>query len=247
MYRSLNERIFHVIMVIVIIFVILCVTGILVLRYQVEGEANMPFKITKISIIESIEGLETPGVTDKWNLNVNLNNDIYVYIEKNSGYGKTEIIDIIEIQNIKIEKLNEKGETKLYKPVQDDKRMFINSQENEINEITYKGELESNIKVLQISNQGGIVAFRYAINNLAQYISQENIEIDHSKLLQLTGVQIDDLKTTLTFDIKMKLVSGKTFVATVVQELPVEEIIEKGTVGIEITEVEDIIFKRVEN
>lgn len=247
MYRSLNQRIFHVIMVIVIIFVILCVAGILILRYEVEGESNMPFKITKISIIESIEGLETQGVTDKWNLNVNQNNDIYVYIEKNSGYGKTEIIDTIEIQNIKIEKLNEKGETKLYKPVQDEKRMFINSQENEINEITYKGELESNIKVLQISNQGGIVAFRYAINNLAQYISQENIEIDHSKLLQLTGVQIDDLKTTLTFDIKMKLVSGKTFVATVVQELPVEEIIEKGTVGIEITEVEDIIFKRVEN
>lgn len=247
MYRSLNQRIFHVIMVIVIIFVILCVAGILILRYQVEGESNMPFKITKISIIESIEGLETQGVTDKWNLNVNQNNDIYVYIEKNSGYGKTEIIDTIEIQNIKIEKLNEKGETKLYKPVQDEKRMFINSQENEINEITYKGELESNIKALQISNQGGIVAFRYAINNLAQYISQENIEIDHSKLLQLTGVQIDDLKTTLTFDIKMKLVSGKIFVATVVQELPVEEIIEKGTVGIEITEVEDIIFKRVEN
>ena len=35
--------------------------------------------------------------------------------------------------------------------------MFINSQENEINEITYTGELESNIKEEKISNQGGII------------------------------------------------------------------------------------------
>ena len=75
------------------IFVILCVAGILILRYQVEGESNMPFKITKISIVESVEGNAIQGATEKWNLNVNQNNDIYIYIEKNSGYGKTEIID----------------------------------------------------------------------------------------------------------------------------------------------------------
>ena len=38
-------------MVVAIVFVILCVAGILVLRYQVEGESNMPFEITKISIL----------------------------------------------------------------------------------------------------------------------------------------------------------------------------------------------------
>ena len=49
MFRNLNKKIFHIIMIIVIIFAILCMAGILILRYQVEGESNMPFKITKIS------------------------------------------------------------------------------------------------------------------------------------------------------------------------------------------------------
>ena len=132
MYRNLNKKIFHVIMIIVIIFAILCVAGILVLRYQVEGESNMPFQITKISIVESVEGNATEGATEKWNLIVNQNNDIYVYIEKNSSYGKTEIIEEVEINNINIQKQNEKGEVKLYKPVADEKRMFINASENEI-------------------------------------------------------------------------------------------------------------------
>ena len=77
MYRSLNKKIFHVIMITVIIFVILCVAGILVLRYHVEGEANMPFKITKISIVESVEGIENQGAAEKWNLNINQNNDCH--------------------------------------------------------------------------------------------------------------------------------------------------------------------------
>ena len=42
----------------------------------------MPFKITKISIIESVEGMETEGANEKWNFNVNQNNDIYIYRKK---------------------------------------------------------------------------------------------------------------------------------------------------------------------
>mgnify|MGYP000510823158 CR=1 FL=1 len=82
MYRNINKKIFHIVMVIVIIFAILCVGGIFILRYQVEGEANMPFKITKISLVESVEGTEKDNASEKWNFNVNQNNDIYIYIEK---------------------------------------------------------------------------------------------------------------------------------------------------------------------
>ena len=247
MFRNLNKKIFHIIMIIAIIFVILCVAGILILRYQVEGESNLPFKITKISIVESVEGNAIQGATEKWNLNVNQNNDIYIYIEKNSNYGKTEIIEDVQISNIKTNKENEKGELKLYKPVTDEKRMFINSQENEITEIAYKGELQSNIKEQKISNQGGIVAFRYGINNISQYISETDEQIDHSQLLKLTNVTQADLKTKLTFDLTIKLTDGKKYLATINLDVPADEIIEKGTVGKEITELEDIVFKRIEN
>lgn len=247
MFRNLNKKIFHVIMIIVIIFAILFVGGIMALRYQVEGEANMPFKITKISIVESVEGMANEGASEKWNLNVNQNNDIYIYIEKNSGYGKTEIIEEVEINNITINKQNEKGELKLYKPVVDEKRMFINAQENEISDITYTGELESNIKEQKISNQGGIVAFRYGINNISQYISDTDEQIDHSQLLKLTNIMQEDLQTKLSFNIIIKLTSGKKYQATINLDVPTDEIIEKGTFGTEITEPDGIIFKRIEN
>ena len=247
MFRNLNKKIFHIIMITAIVFVILCVTGILILRYQVEGESNMPFKITKISIVESVEGNAIQGATEKWNLNVNQNNDIYIYIEKNSSYGKTEIIEEVEINNIIINKQKEKGELKLYKPVVDEKRMFINSAENEINGITYRGELESNIKEQKISNQGGIIAFRYGINNLSQYISENDEQIDHSQLLKLTNITQEDLKTQLSFNIIIKLTSGRKYQATINLDVPTEDIIEKGTIGKEITELDGIIFKRIEN
>ena len=247
MYINLNKKIFHVVMIVVIIFAILCVGGILILRYQVEGESNLPFKITKISIIESVEGMENQGAAEKWNLNVNENNDIYVYIEKNSAYGKTEIIEEVEVNNIIAEKQIQKGEIKFYKPVIDEKRMFINTTENEISNIIYKGELESNIKEQKISNQGGIVAFRYAINNISQYISETDEQIDHSQLLKLTNLTQEDLKTKLSFDITIKLTSGKKYQATIKLEVPTDEIIEKGTTGKEITDLDDIVFKRIEN
>ena len=247
MYRNLNKKIFHVVMIVVIICAILFVSGIFILKYQVEGESNMPFKITKISLIESVEGIEKKGANEKWNFNVNQNNDIYIYIEKNSGYGKTEIIDSVEIKNININKEKTLGELKLYKPVIDEKRMFINSQENEINEITYTGELESNIKEEKISNQGGIVAFRYAINNLSTYVSENDEQIDHSQLLKLTNISSEDLKTKLTFDIFINLKGGRKYQAPISIDVPQGDIVEKGTIGEDITDLKGIIFKRIEN
>lgn len=125
--------------------------------------------------------------------------------------------------------------------------MFNNLANNEITSLIYNGELESSLKELKISNQGGIVAFRYAINNISRYVSQENEEIDHSTLLKLTNVKQEDLQTRLSFDIIMKLESGKNFQATIDIDIPVQNIIEKGTEGIEKTDLENIIFKRIEN
>ena len=247
MYRSLSKKIFHVIMIVIIVFVILCVAGIFILRYEVEGESNMPFDIKKITLVETVEGIETGKAKEKWNFCVNQNNDIYIYIEKNNHYNKTEIIESVKIDNIKINKISTMGETKIYKPVAEEKRMFINSVENETSEIIYIGDLESNIKEQKISNQGGKVAFRYAINSISQYISENDVEIDHSKLLKLTNIKPEDLKTNLTFDLTINLKSGKRYQATIPLEIPSDEVIEAGTKGIEITDLKNIIFKRIEN
>ena len=247
MYRDLKQKAFHVAIIIIIISVILCVGGMLILKYEVEGESNMPFKITKISIIESVEGLENESAGEKWSFRVNENNDIYIYIEKNFSYGKTEIIDSVEVKNIKANRQKELGELKFYKPVMDEKKMFVNQTENEITDIIYTGEWESNIKEQKISNQGGIVAFRYGINNLSQYVSENDELINHSQLLKLTNITQEDLQTQLTFDIIINLKSGKKYQAPISVDIPTDEIIEKGTVGIDITDLKNIIFKRIEN
>ena len=247
MYRNVKQRIFHSVIIAIIVIAILCVGGMFILKYQVEGESNMPFKISKISIIESVEGTETQGAGEKWNFDVAENNDIYIYLEKNFSYGKTEIIQSVDIKNINVNKAKSVGDVKFYKPVQDEKRMFINQEESEITDITYNGDLESNIKEQKISNQGGIVAFRYAINNISQYVSQDAEQIDHSQLLKLTNIKQEDLQTTLTFDIVINLTSGKKYQAPISVDIPTDEIIEKGTVGIDKTDLNNIIFKRIEN
>lgn len=247
MYRNINEKIFHIIIIIVMIFVVLSVAGIMVLRYHVEGEANMPFHITKILIVESAEGISNEGTTEKWNLNVNQNNDIFIYLEKNSNYGKTEIINDVQINNFNINKSNQIGEIKLYKPITNDKTMFVNSVENEISEITYVGDLKSNIQEQKISNQGGKIVFRYAINNVSKYISNENEEINYGQLLKLSNTNIEDLKTNLSFNIILTLNSGKKYQTTVKIDIPSGEVIENSPYAKEITDFEDIIFKRIEN
>lgn len=247
MYRNVKQRIFHSVIIAIIVIAILCVGGMFILKYQVEGESNMPFKISKISIIESVEGTETQGAGEKWNFDVAENNDIYIYLEKNFSYGKTEIIQSVDVKNINVNKAKSVGDVKFYKPVQDEKRMFINQEESEITDITYNGDLESNIKEQKISNQGGIVAFRYAINNISQYVSQDAEQIDHSQLLKLTNIKQEDLQTTLTFDIVINLTSGKKYQAPISVDIPTDEIIEKGTVGIDKTDLNNIIFKRIEN
>ena len=97
---------FHICMIIIIITVILFVVGMLVLRYNVEGEKNMPFELSKITIISSQEGIDDGQTDTRWSFDVHQANDIYLYIEKNNEYDKTEIIKSININNFQIETEN---------------------------------------------------------------------------------------------------------------------------------------------
>lgn len=247
MYRNSIQKIIRRIIFIIVIFAILCGIGIYILKYEVQGESNIPFEITKIAIAQSVDGLEKEGHQEKWNFNISENNDIYIYLEKNSRYSKTEIIKDVTINNIKIEKMDSVGETEIYKPVEDEKVMFKNTPENETDEIIYTGEMESNIKQQKISNQGGIVAFRYAINNLSNYISNENEEVDYGKLLQLTNISEENIKTTISFDFTITLTTNRKYQTNIQIDIPAKEVIEKGVSGIELTEFKNLVFKRIEN
>lgn len=248
MKNILNKKIFHICIIIIIMIALFFAVGISMLKYEVEGETNLPFEIRKIAIISSVGGKDKgENAQGKWHLAVNQNNDIYVYIEKNSKYKKTEIIENIKLENFVIKRNSEKGENSIYKPQEEQIDIFNNIETNKVNEIEYIGDLETNIKNLKISNQGGIIVFRVANDNISEYISDSEEEINHNELLKKTEVNIEDLRIEITFDITVKLNSGKVYKAEVNLQFPTENIVEEGIGSQEITELENIVFKRIEN
>ena len=241
-----NKKSSHLCMIIIIIAVILFVVGIIILQYNVEGEKNMPFTLSKISIISTQEGLDSEAVDTKWAFQVYQSNDIYLYISKNENYDKTEIIKSINIDNIKVETKEQKN-VNIYKPdSQEEKVIFKNKEENKVQNLEYLGDLESNLKQLKISNQGGVIAFRVSNDNLTKYTTNDD-EVNHSELLKKAGITEETLKEKISFDLKINLESGKEYKTTVTIDLPVEGVVENGTASKEITDLEDIVFKREQN
>ena len=243
--QFINTKQFHICMVAFMMFTILFVVGVVSLKYSVEGEGNLPFYVSKISIISNVEGTDVEDDTNKWNLQVNQNNDIYLYIKKNDDYKKTEIIESVKLDNFNIEQNSKIGDMKLLKPDSNTESViFKNTAENEVDNIEYIGDMDSSIKDLKISNQGGLVVFRYAINNIGNYLSNEDEEINHSELLKKLGINNEDLKFKITFDINITLNSGKIYKSNIELELPVNDVVNQGTQSAEYTDLEDIVFKR---
>lgn len=240
-----NKKSFHIVMLIIIITVIICTVGMLVLRYHVEGETNMPFTLSKISVISSCEGVDKEAVDTKWAFDVYQSNDIYLYIDKNSDYEKTEIIQSVCIDNLQVE-AKEKEKIKIYRPdTEEEKVIFKNKEENRVDKLEYLGDVESDLKALKISNQGGLVAFRCSYDNLTEFKSNEE-QILHTELLKKANVTLDDIKVKLTFDLTIKLESKKEYKTTITLDLPNENVIEDGVASSERTDLKEFIFKRVQ-
>ena len=247
MSQRLSKKIFHICMIMVIIIAIIFTALMFILRYDENGEENMPFCITKISIISTVDGKDVENSSNKWELNVIQNNDIYIYIEKNEEYKKQETIKSVTLDNFQITEIPKIGELNIYKPVQNANSIFENLSENIAKEIKYTGDLESNIQNMKISNQGGIIAFRVANDNIGKYISNEDEEINYNKLLSKMNIKEEEIKAKISFDLKLELDSRITFKATLEQDIPIEEIVEKGRTTKEIVELKNVVFKRLEN
>lgn len=244
-----SRKVLNICIICVIIVAIVFAAMMFVLHYDVNGETNMPFFISKISIISTTDGKSVENTEYKWDINVIQNNDIYIYVEKNDGYKKQETINKIKIDNFKIKSIPSQGEIKIYKPVnQNVTSLFENLEEYETTEIVFEGAKSTDTKNLKISNQGGTIGFRCANNNVGNYQSNNDEEIDYSKLLQKMNIDENNLKAIVLFDITLTLNSGKAFKAENVEiRIPNENIVREGRVGIENTNLENIVFKRIEN
>lgn len=242
-----NKKIIHICIILGIIVIILVVAGIIMLRYQVEGEKNLPFEISKIIVVSTAEGNEIDAVdNNRWNFNVNQNNDIYIQIQKNDQYKQNSNIKNITFENFNIQKNNGNGEEKikLYransegKIVEDDAHLVNNT-------LNYKGAKENNLDSLEILNQGGIILLRSVNQNVCEVRNNDESIIHDGTLLAKGNVNPEDLKYTLTFDIIIETNRNIKYKGTVSLVLPTGNIETEGKSQMEKTDFSDVIFKRI--
>ena len=71
------QKALHISIIFLIIIAIGFTAVMLILRYDEKGEENMPFDISKISVISSINGQDVKDTKNLWNKAVGQDNDIY--------------------------------------------------------------------------------------------------------------------------------------------------------------------------
>ena len=240
------KTIIHICIIVTIIVAIIFVALIFVLKYGENGETNMPFEISKITIVSTIDGEDVEDTENRWNVLVNQSNDIYIDIKKNENYAKDRIIKNIIIKDFKIDKAPNKGEITVYKPSTNEVKTFETKDEFRVSEITYEGDQKNDIQNLKISNQGGRIAFRLANNKLGSYVSNEEDELNYSNLLQKLGLTDNDLSSKITYNMEIILTNGKRFNTSIETWIPVEGIVSQGRTSKEIENI-DLVYKRIEN
>lgn len=228
-----------------IFVIIILLVVITMIRYNVEGDKNMPFNLSKIIIVSTAEGTETEG-EEKWNFDVYQNNDVYIYIDKNEDYmGEEKILKSLRIENINITKSPLKGEVKAYMPNSVEGRIFSYDDEYIIDgSLEYKGAEESNTQTLEIGSNGGSALIRFCNTGLGEYSSDSDDEIIHDgTLLSKIDVSNEDIQFEVTFDLVIT-VDNCSYRANIALKFPCGNILEEGTCSLEKADMSDVIFKR---
>ena len=249
MEKEKKKQIIKLCIAIIAFAIIIILVATVMIRYQVEGDKNMPFNLSKIILISTAEGNETEDddkSKERWSFNVEQNNDVYIYIDKNGNYnGDNKTIKSVSIENINITKAPQKGDIKVYMPNSTDGRVFENSDDYLVNEkLEYKGATESNPQTLEIGRNGGSALIRFSNVNIGKYTSNKDKEITHDgTLLKKLKVTNDEAKFNVSFDLLITVENCK-YRATISIEMPCGDITEEGTCSLEKTDMSDVIFKR---
>lgn len=235
---------------IIILAIIICVVITIVIKYQVDGETNMPFNLSKIMIISTAEGVSTEAKegeeNSKWNLSISQSNDIYLFIDKNENYKKSASIQSVTIENIRVTQKPKKGTIKSYMPNSgESSRLFTYNDEYLVSEkLTYRGSTASNEKNLEIGNQGGKVLIRISNNNIDTYKSNDDEEVVHNgTLIGKTQTSEEEIEFATNFDFIIDIGNIK-YKTTISLGFPTGNILEEGTTQKEITP-NKFVFKRM--
>lgn len=243
--RPKIKSVIRFIIVVCVISLLITTICLLMLKYAVEGENNMPFELSQLIVVSTAEGLDTEGTENIWDFNLVQNNDIYICISKNKNYEETEIIKNVTINNIKVENGPDLGNIVIYRPSSEENKIYEYKEEYIIkDQITYIGSEVGNAKKLEISNQGGIIIFRLCNNEIGKYSSNEEMISHDGTILGKSGIEYEKIKYKISFDINIELTSGIKFTGNMKLDMPAGDIVTEGISKYEKTEFKDVIFKR---
>ena len=240
-------KVFKKNIIILLIAIIAIMVVSIILKYHVDGEENPPFQVSKIMVISNAYGVQKEKQETNWNLDVIQNNDIYIDIIKNKNSETQEIIHKIILSDFHLERAPKKGEIVKYHPQSLENGVYDNKEEYKITEkLEYSGnEEKSDIKNLQISNQGGLIFLRIVNENLGNYSVNETEEIRHDgTLLEKIGMTDEEVSFSISFDLSIELKSEKKYKANVILEMPKGNLTKEGTTNYQIFGSEELVFKR---
>ncbi len=226
--------------------IIITIVFSIVIKYNVEGEASLPYSLEKILIVSRIDTKNNEDPSNLWNVSLIENNNIFVYINKSEKDSK-ETIKEIKLNNFHITKSPKLGQISIYRPTGDLNNLYEYSEQNYLNsDITYTGAAIDTLKTLEIGNEGGMLGFRVALENIGNYVSNTDEEIAYNgSLLTKANIPDTDIKFSISFDILITLNSNITFKGTLNMDLPNDDIITNPDSYLEITDFDDIVFKRI--
>lgn len=238
--KILKQCLFSAFLVILFMIVIS-----IMIKYDVEGEKELPFSISKILLVSTVDGKNIEDTENIWNVDITQVNDLYVYIDKTIEDEQT--INEVRIENFVVNKSPAKGKLKVLRPTGEIANLYTHSEQDYLNDkIVYTGGIIDDLKSLEISNNGGILGFRVAIEDLGNYTSNEDAEITYNgKLLSNLGVAIDEIEFNISFDIIITTNENVSYKGTINLDMPVDSVIEDGSSNREITDFSNVVFKRI--
>lgn len=241
MTKNLVKKILFLLLIIVVLVFVVRVMK----EYEVEGEKVLPFSISKILLVSTVDGKVTDDHEHIWNVGVTQVNDVYVYIDKTMETDDT--IKEIKFENFVINKKPQKGTVKLLRPTGELKNLYTYSEQDYLKDgLAFEGSTIDDMKNMEISNVGGMVGFRFSLEDLGTYVSNEDSEITYDgKLLSNLGVSVEEIKFDVNFDVIITTNEDISFKGTLHLDLPLDTVIEEGSPSKEITNFDNIVFKRV--
>ena len=245
MNKIVREKLKEAILLFIIIMVFGCVLA-LMLKYENEGEKNMPFKLEEMLVISSVDETEKKENPENYKRNIDIHqyNDVYLSFKKNEDYEESAYIENIVIDNIKVE-TNEKNTLYTYMPNSVEGKKFSYEDNFIVNStLTYKGASQDNEKALEVGNQGGRILFRIVNKNVGEYVSNEDEEIAYDgTLLKKIGLNNENIEMKVSFDVIIETNVAK-YRGNIKLNLPSGDILNEGVCNIDKKDFSDVAFKR---